>query len=243
MAQLGQAPRTILTEGRASAERRTDWLQVPLDEVKAIKNTFGVTVNDVVLASVAGALRRYFERHDAVPEPIYAFVPVSLRDGSERGTLGNQIGLTFPRLPVDVAGRGDRLAAVVAVTGREEQLAQATDTARAIAVGGLLPAFASRQTNRFVQLRARLFSTTCTNVPGPPVPVYFCGRRLRQLLGCAPLTAEHAMTIAALSYDGTMFFSVTSDPARLPDGTSLVDDISAELGMLRRETPPADSAA
>ncbi|MFE2995713.1 wax ester/triacylglycerol synthase family O-acyltransferase [Nocardia sp. NPDC059246] len=229
---IGQSPASSLNRGESSAYRHNSWLSIPLDEFKQVKSACDTTINNVMLAVITGALRRFTERRGEQPTPMFAFVPVSIREASERGTLGNRIGLTFPRLPIDADSAIGRLASVGSVTNRSEQWRQANDTAALLALGGLIPPFLSRHVNRYVQLRSGLFNLTCTNVPGPATPMYFCGRRLRSLLGSAPLTSTHALTIAALSYNGTMFVSVTADPARVPDSDGLIQDMRAELDEL-----------
>ncbi|MFJ2668154.1 wax ester/triacylglycerol synthase family O-acyltransferase [Nocardia fluminea] len=229
---LGQSPDTPFNRGRSSGFRHNSWLVVPLSEFKQIKSSFDTTINNVVLAVVAGGLRRFIVHRQERPVPMFAFVPVSVRAPDERGTLGNRIGLTFPRLPVEVDSATGRLEAIGSVAERSSQLRQAIDTTGLLAVGGLTPPWLARWLNRIFQLRSGLFNLTCTNVPGPTVPVFCCGRRLRSLLGSAPLTAQHGLTIAALSYDGTMFISVTADAERVPDSDWLVRHMRAELDEL-----------
>ncbi|MEU1994029.1 wax ester/triacylglycerol synthase family O-acyltransferase [Nocardia gamkensis] len=239
---LGQAPVTQFNAGPSGSRRRNSWLSVPLSEFALVKTQFETTINNVYLAVIAGALRRHRERSGETSVPLYAFVPVSIRDESERGALGNRIGLTFPRLPVDLDDAVARLADVGSVVDRRKQWQQATDTAALLAMGGSTPPVLTKHMNRYIQLRSRLFNLTCTNVPGPRVPVYFCGRRLRGMLGSAPLTASHAVTMSALSYNGTMFIAVTSDPVRVPDGDRLIEDFRAELDELLRLAGGADQS-
>jgi diacylglycerol O-acyltransferase len=106
---------------------------------------------------------------------------------------------------------------------------QAAVTSSLVSLLGLAPAPIAGTLHRTLQLRAGMFNLTVTNVPGPPVPVHFLGRQLDLIVGSTPLTSQHAVTIAVLSYNGTLTFMVTSDPARVPDGTSLAADLEAEL--------------
>lgn len=230
---MGSAPHTSFNSGEAGTGRRTAWLEVPLVELKELRAGLGTTINNVVLAAVSGAIHRYLARNGESVEAFHAFVPVSVRAESERGSFGNRIGLTFPRLPVDEPHTAARVRGIIDSVGRQDQLQQAQDTAELIRVGDGVPPVLSAVLNRFIQFKAGLFNLTITNVPGPATPLYFCGRPMRQILGSAPLTKRHAVTIAGLSYNGTMFFSVTTDPARLPDGWTLINDLRDEFAALR----------
>ncbi|WP_183095768.1 wax ester/triacylglycerol synthase domain-containing protein [Nocardioides stalactiti] len=230
---LGQAPASILNGGDSGPTRRTAYVTVPLDHVHAVRRAHGTTVNNVVLAVVAGGLRRYLERHDALVDKLHAFVPVNQRAASARGGLGNQIGMTYPALPVGEPDPNDRLAAVVAEVTRCQETRQAAGTGALMTTLGLAPAPLAATLNRLVQLKGGMFNLTVTNVPGPPVEVHLLGRPLRLILGSTPLTAQHALTVAVLSYAGSLTFMVTTDPRRLPDGDQIADDLRAELETLR----------
>lgn len=233
---IGSAPATRLNAGPSGPTRRTEFLQVPLGDVHAARRSFDTTVNNVVLAVVTGALRRYLTRHDQCPEVVHAFVPVNKRPEHARGAHGNQIGMTYPALPVGEADPARRVAKVKAAVAASQAANQADDTAALIRLGRFAPQPVAAVLNRAMQFRADMFNLTVTNVPGPPIPVFFLGRELTLILGATPLTRKHALTIAVLSYNGGLTFSVTTDPRRLPDGSDLVDDIRAELDTLHALT-------
>ena len=162
--------------------RRIDWTMMDLAAVKAVKDRLGGTVNDVVLATVAGALRRFLERRRINVDllDIRANVPVSLRTAEERGTLGNRIALWMTELPVAERDPVRRLAAVRATTTRLKQSKQA--------MGAEVLAAVSEWTSSTllalaVQLstRSRPFNLVVTNVPGPQIPLYLLGAPLREL--------------------------------------------------------------
>lgn len=226
---VGQAPSSPFNAGRSGPTRRTDYVTVPLDDIHRVRHAYGTTVNNAVLAVVAGGLRRYLERHDAPLDTMHAFVPVNRRATGTRGSLGNQIAMTYPELPVGEPDPDARMRKVIEAVRRTTESGQAVVTSSLVSLLGLAPTPIAGTVHRAVQLHAGMFNLTVTNVPGPPVPVHFLGRPLELIVGSTPLTSQHAVTIAVLTYNGTLTFMVTSDPSRVPDGTSLADDLQAEL--------------
>lgn len=240
---VGAAPSTRFNTGMSGPTRRTDYLTVPLRDIHEVRREFGTTVNNIVLSTVTGALHRYLDRHDELTDHVHAFVPVNRRPEEARGTHGNQIGMTYPALPVGEADPRERVRKVVSAVAASAVARQAEDTEALIRLGRFAPQPLAALGNRAMQFDARMFNLTVTNVPGPPVPVYFLGRQLRLILGATPLTRKHALTIAVLSYNGELTFSVTTDPRRVPDGPDLVEDIRAELAELRALAPAQSTPA
>jgi len=231
-ALVGQAPRSPFNQGSSGPTRRTSYTTVPMSDIHLIRRPYAATVNNVVLAVVAGALRRYLLRHEHPVDKLHAFVPVNRRSEDGRGKLGNQIAMTYPALPVGEADPETRLAKVVEAVTTATEVGQASTTAWLMSTLGLAPAPIARSLNRLVQFSSGMFNLTITNVPGPPVAAFFLGRQLETILGSTPLTRRHALTVAVLSYNGKLTFSVTTDPRRVPDGDDLVADIEHELAAL-----------
>ncbi len=229
---VGQAPKSLFNTGHSGPTRRTAYATVPLDSIHDIRKVHGTTVNNIVLAVVAGGLRRYLTRHDAMVDELHAFVPVNRRPHGDRGALGNQIGMTYPALPVGEASPDLRISKVIESVGEAAASGQAATTASLMGLLGLAPAPLARSLNRAAQFNAGMFNLTVTNVPGPPGPVHFLGSELELILGSTPLTKRHALTIAVLSYNGALSFMVTTDPRRVPDGSEIADDLRAELESL-----------
>ena len=229
---VGQASRSPFNTGRPGPTRRTDYVTVALDDIHRLRHAYDTTVNNAVLAVVSGALRRYLMRHDAMVDTMHAFVPVNVRATGSRGALGNQIAMTYPALPVGEADPDARMRMVIEAVQRTAESGQAAVTSALVNLIGLAPAPVAGTLNRAMQFNLGMFNLTVTNVPGPPVPVHFLGRQLDLIVGSTPLTRQHAVTIAVLSYNGTLTFMVTSDPSRVPDGTSLAADLEAELTEL-----------
>ncbi len=232
---LGQAPASPFNGGKSGPTRQVSYVTVPLEDIHDIRHTYATTVNNIVLAIVSGGLRRYLDRHDALVDKLHAFVPVNARAAGERGALGNQIAMTYPALPVGEPDLETRVVKVIDAVRRTAQSGQAKMTASLIGMLGLAPAPIAATLNRAMQFWSGMFNVTVTNVPGPPVPLHFMGRELQLIIGSTPLTRQHAVTIAVLSYNGTLTFMVTSDPRRVPDGKSITADLHDEFTELREQ--------
>ena len=229
---FGQAPASPFNGGASGPTRKVSYVTVPLDDIHRIRRGYDTTVNNIVLAVVSGGLRRYLIRHDAVVDKLHAFVPVNARASGNRGAMGNQIAMTYPALPVGEPRADVRVHKVIDGVRRTAQSGQAAMTSSLMGVLSLAPAPFAGTLNRAMQFRSGIFNVTVTNVPGSPVPLYFLGRQLDLIVGSTPLTRQHALTIAVLTYNGTLTFMVTSDPRRVPDGDAIVADLKAELAEL-----------
>ncbi len=210
--------------------RRFDWTVMDLAAVKAVKDRLGGTVNDVVLATVAGALRRFFERRRINPDllDIRANVPVSLRTPAERGTFGNRIALWMTDLPVAERDPLRRLAAVRATTTRLKASKQA--------LGAEVLAAVSEWTSSTllalaVQLatRSRPFNLVVTNVPGPQIPLYLLGAPLQECYPMVNLLVNQGLGVALFSYAGRLCWGLIADWDLVPDLHEFVGDIEASF--------------
>ncbi|MGZ6974625.1 MAG: WS/DGAT/MGAT family O-acyltransferase [Acidimicrobiia bacterium] len=238
------APRTSInvTVGR---RRRFEGVKVSLDDVKAIRKNLGGTVNDVVLAGVAGGLRRLFEaRGDDLDVRMRALCPVSVRDDAQRMQLGNRVSAMFVDLPI---GEPDPVARLQAIRATTEDL---KDREQAVGAAFLvdLTAFAAPT---LLGLAARaahrqpFFNLVITNVPGPQVPLYCMGTRMLEAYPVVPLTRNLALGIAILSYCGQLHFGLYVDADALPDVAVLaggLEDAFAELKKIADETDEAGEA-
>jgi WS/DGAT/MGAT family acyltransferase len=220
--------------------RRFAWTRGSLDEVKAIKNALGGTVNDVVLASVAGALRRHLERRgwDTRGVELKAMVPVSVRTQAERGALGNRVTTIYAPLPVGYDDPIARLRRVSESMQGLKESRQAVGAQMLTELGGFAPPNLMAQGTR--QLTgARLFNLTVTNVPGPQFPLYLLGHELKEIFPMVPLGPEHGLGIAIMSYNGALNFGLAGDYDILYDLDDLVDDLAASIEELSEAARPA----
>ena len=215
--------------------RRFDWTHFDLNVVREVKEKLGGTVNDVVLACVAGALRRFLgSRNVNVDElDIRALVPVSTRTGAQRGKLGNRVSLIAASIPVRERDPQRRFARVVEETRQLKQSGQAAGTELMEEVSdwagqGILTSFSRLSASR------RAFNLVVTNVPGPSIPFYLNGARMLELYPLVPLFENQALGVALFSYDGGLFWGFNADWDALPDLHDFVLAIEGEFEVLRK---------
>jgi diacylglycerol O-acyltransferase len=226
------APKTSLARpvGRA---RRFAGVRVPLEEIKTIRRALGGTVNDVVLAGVAGGLRELLETRDELqPElTLKAFCPVSVRDDHEHLALGNRVSAMVVPLAVGEVDPVRRLEMVCAATAHLKEREQAVGAA---ALLGLTEYVAPT----LLSLGARLVhnqpfcNLICTNVPGPQTPLYCMGARMLEAYPMVPLSKNMNLGVAILSYCGYLHFGLLGDRDHWPDLEVLeagLEDAFAEL--------------
>ncbi len=216
--------------------RRFEWMAIELADVKRVKNALGGTVNDVVLATVAGAVGSFLRGRGFGPEKLAeldfrALVPVSLRTSSQHGTLGNQIASWAARLPIAETDPRRRLEQVRAVTAELKQSRQAMGAEVLARVSEwTVPTLLSLAMR--LASRARSFNLTVTNVPGPQIPLYMIGSRMTAAYPLGPLFLDQALNIALLSYDGKLHWGLNADWDVLPDLLDLVTAIRASFEEL-----------
>jgi diacylglycerol O-acyltransferase len=228
--------------------RRFTWVQAELAEFKEVKNSLGGTVNDVVLAVVAGALGRYLRLHEEPTDEVVlkAMVPVSVRADAERGALGNRVAAMWAPLPVGLDDPVARLREISeAMTGIKES-GQAVGAQVLTGLSGFAPPTIMAQASR-LQARQRLFNLVVTNVPGPQLPLYVLGRELQALYPMVPLAQNTALGIAIMSYNGTLNFGLNGDYDALSHIEMLADELRAAieelLGAARGSVKPPPGPA
>jgi len=218
--------------------RRFDWIEMDLDSVKGVKNRLGGTVNDVVLATVAGALRRFLElRRVGVDDlAIRANVPVSLRTRDERGTLGNRIALLMMDLPVNEQDPLVRLEQVRENMGRLKKSKQAMGAEVLSAVSEWTSATLLSLAVR-VSVRGRPYNLVVTNVPGPQVPLYLLGAEMQTCYPVVNLLPNQALGVALFSYAGKLFWGIVADWDLVPDLHEFVLAIEESFAQLANTAP------
>jgi diacylglycerol O-acyltransferase len=225
--------------------RRFDWVDIPLADVKAVKNKLGGTVNDVFLAIVAGAVRRFLvEERDSTEKDLEGadfrvMAPVSVRSKDQRGTLGNQVAMWLAALPIDDPDPASRLRTVHGETEMLKDTDQALGAATLVRVSAGAPATLVALGARLAA-NARPFNMTVTNVPGPQFPLYLLDARLEATYPLVPLWESHGIGVAMFSYDGTVSWGLNGDYEIMPDldrfGTAILESF-AELCEAASETP------
>jgi len=221
-----------LLKGKPVGTKKVAWGEpIALDDVKAVGKALGCSINDVLLSMAAGALRDYLEeRGDAVEGlEIRAIVPVNLRPASQAGSLGNQFGLVFLSLPIGIAHPLERLYQV-----RSRMKALKGSYQPLIALGlltavGYGPRALQEQVTNLLGQNATL---VMTNVPGPPHPLYFAGRRIVEQDFWVPQSGGIGMGVSILSYDGRIQFGVITDSGLVPDPDRIVGRFAGEFEKL-----------
>jgi diacylglycerol O-acyltransferase / wax synthase len=218
---------------RIGPHRRFTWVEAELARFKAIKNALGGTVNDVVLSVVTGALRRLMLRRSRDPEGITlkAMVPVSVRTAGERGMLGNRVSAVYAPLPLGIADPIERFRAIHDAMGDLKASSQAIGAEVITQLAGFAAPTILDQAARLQSLQ-RLYNLTITNVPGPQMPLYLLGRRLRAFYPMVPITLNTALGVAIMSYDGHVDFGLLGDYDAMPDLHDLADDLRAAIDEL-----------
>lgn len=248
-----RAPRTPWSAA-ISSQRTVGFARVRLGDVKRVRAAFDVKVNDVVLAVVSGAARRYLAARDALPrEPLVAMCPVSVRGGDERGRTDNRVSAMFVHLRTDVADVADRVAAIARTT----RGAKADHNA----VGAtFLQSWADQVAPNAYALAARLYSrlniadhhppiynVVVSNVPGPDFPLYLDGAALVATYPIGPIMEGAGLNVTVLSYLDNVDFGFLAGADLVPDVGDLadhVDDAMAELlAAADAVDPPATASA
>ena len=234
-AVLPIAPPSALN-GRSSPDRHLATARRPLDELRAIKDSHGVTVNDVMLAAVAGALRRYAERRAERPRDLKVMVPVNVRaDGA--GDLGNRITFMFVELPAATADPLDRLHRVNDATRARKEAGVPEDADAALQALAYAPRTVQKAAAHALA-SPRVYNLVVSNIPGPRVPMYLMGCRLREAYPVVPLSDRHALSVGMTTIGDDACFGLYADPERLPDADALALDLHASLDELHATMEP-----
>jgi diacylglycerol O-acyltransferase len=241
---IGLAPNTRTT-GRISGDRTVAFTSTPLAEIKAIKNHFGVTVNDVVMAIAAGAMRQWLAEHDDLPDvPLAAMVPVSVRTAEQSGSYGNRIAMMIPPLFTDEPDAAVRLQRT------HEAMKSVKERHKAV------PATLLQDANHFIPpvLLARAAQASAlvassprrgaganvliSNVPGPRDAQYLAGARLTAHFPLSAIFHGLGLNITVVSYGDQVDWGVIGDPAQINTAWDLADQLTAAQAELLALTRP-----
>ncbi len=231
-AGLNPAPPTPLNVP-IGPHRRFVGVRSELRDFKLVKDTFGGSVNDVVLTAVSGSLRAFLQSRGVRTEglELRALVPVSIRAEHEHGTLGNRIAAMRGPLPVYIEDPVARLRTVKAAMDHLKASKMAVGAEALAAVNNFAPPTILAQASR-INFSTRLFNLIVTNVPGPQFPLYVRGREMQDVFPVAFLPEDHALAIAIMSYNGKVNFGLLGDYDALPDLQDIGDGIEQALAEL-----------
>jgi diacylglycerol O-acyltransferase / wax synthase len=220
------------------------WTEIPMAEIQAVRHSCGATVNDVILTVVTAAIRRYSELRGVRVKERSAriMIPVNIRANGDAKQLGNRILFIPISIPLDVRDPQKLLAFV---RERTEYLKRARAAEFVGFAGGMVSTIPTAILAAIAplasQLPLSLCNTICTNVPGPPIPVYLLGRKMLSWYPYVPIGGEMGFNCAILSYNGTAYFGFTCDANAVPDPEHLekfVDKSFAELRSSSRAAKP-----
>lgn len=234
LAQLATMPDDSRTryKGKARAAKRVAWTEpLPLDEVKAVGRVLDCSVNDVLLATVAGALRRYLDQKGDPTRglELRALVPVNLRPDAAEIELGNRFGLVTLLLPIGIA---NPLARLYEVHHRMEALKGSYQAPIAFALLGAA-GFAPRAVQQqMLDLLANKATAVMTNVPGPQEQLYLAGAPLARIMFWVPQSGDIGMGVSILSYNGGVQFGLITDAGRVPDPENVIAHFRPEFDRL-----------
>jgi diacylglycerol O-acyltransferase len=234
-AKLAKPAAASSLSGPLGSHRQWGWTRATLDDVRTIRSLHGGTVNDVVLAAITRGFRDVLLSRGENPDPqaVRTLVPVSVRHEKQQGALDNRVSAMIADLPVPAVDPLSRLSAIREELGRlkrsgEPQVGELVTSAAML----MWPPLLSFGLTGIFRLPHRHLVTVATNVPGPQVPLWLCGRPLREYYPYVPLADRVRIGVAITSYDGVLGFGVTADSESVPDLTVLLHGIDAELQEL-----------
>ncbi|HSQ01271.1 MAG TPA: wax ester/triacylglycerol synthase family O-acyltransferase [Candidatus Dormibacteraeota bacterium] len=203
-----------LDRGCSGLSRRFDVMTIPLPRLQRIGAALEVTINDVVLTALAGALGAYHRHRHVHVETLNCMVPINLRAAGETHTLGNRVGIFTVRLPLAERRPAERLALVTRQTHAAKNDRRGAAGPLALQGLALLPGFAMR----WIARRALgKYNLACTNVPGLARPRYMAGARIEAIYPFASVVEGTPLVMALMSYAGVMHVGFDTDPEAIPD--------------------------
>jgi diacylglycerol O-acyltransferase len=233
---LGTRNQPTLWTGRAGPDKGVAWAEaLPLAEVKAVARANAATVNDVLVACLAGSLQRYLESQEARCSSVSFMVPVNLKPLNHAlpGELGNGFALVQLELPTD---EPDPLRVLDTVKRRMRRIKHGHEAAVGFAVQETISGLSRTIYEAAVDLLANRSVGVLTNVPGPSCAVFLAGSRLEGIVGWAPLSGDQPLSVTIYSYDGTVRVGVACDEGLVPGYHAIVDGFSPVFRSLQRRS-------
>jgi WS/DGAT/MGAT family acyltransferase len=243
------APRTKTTR-KISGRRTVAFTSTPLQEIKQIKNYFSVSVNDVVMAIVAGGMRSWLELHDDLPDaPLAAMVPISVRDPAQRGAFGNRIAMMIPPVFTDEPDPVARLQRTHAAMRSAKERHQAVPATLLQDANHFIPPVLLARAARASALvstspyRGAAANVLISNIPGAREPQYLAGACLEAHFPLSAIFHGLGLNVTIVSYGDQVDWGIAGDPEQIDDAWGLAEAIvAAQAELLEVATMPAPVA-
>jgi WS/DGAT/MGAT family acyltransferase len=229
--------------GPISAHRRFAFGQLSLNAVKALKGALGLTVNDVVVALCAGAVRQWLLERDALPDdPLVAMVPVSVRTEEQQGTFGNRVSMMFVPIPTNEPDPAERLRRTHELlrSAKERHKALPADllTDATAFIPPAVAALAARTTMQILGRTRPPVNLVISNVPGPRNPLFMAGAKLEQLVPVSVVIDGVGLNMTVMSYRDNMDLGVVTDRNQIRDPWPLVEGWAKALDDVEAAVTP-----
>ncbi|MGA2795372.1 MAG: wax ester/triacylglycerol synthase family O-acyltransferase [Roseiarcus sp.] len=209
-------------KGKPSGVKRVAWTDpIPLPELKAVGHALGCSINDILLASVAGSLHGYLKQHgdETTGVEVRALVPINLRAGKDEPELGNRFGILAVELPVGIEQPLERL---YEVRRRMEELKRSYEPSVTLGLFAALGHGPKVVQDQLFDLLLSRASAVMTNVPGPQQPLYLGGSEIKQMMFWVPQAHDIGVGVSILSFNGRVQFGLMTDAAMVPDPQSII---------------------
>ncbi|BCI87322.1 hypothetical protein NIIDMKKI_25280 [Mycobacterium kansasii] len=238
---LGTRNDSTIWTGTAGQDKAVAWSEpIPLAKVKAVARANNCTVNDVLVASAAGALHDYLQAHHARCSAVTFMIPVNLKpvDVTLPDNLGNEFALVQLELPTDEA---DPLRVLAVAKKRMNRIKHGHEAAVAFRLQETIAGFNRQLYEASVDLFTNRTIGTLTNVPGPPMPVYLAGSKVAGIVGWAPVSGNQPMSFTISTYNGNVVVGIACDKTLVPDHETIVDGFAGAFERLLAATSAVSS--
>ena len=229
---LRPAPESPLN-APSSPSRRLAWAQRPLDDLRKVKRAHGTTVNDVLLAAVAGGVRKFLTGQGDEPVPLKAMVPVSVRDDTD--VLGNHVSFVFAELPCEEPDPVRRLGRVHAMMTQRKRDGEPEGADLAFRAAAHTPGVVQHAISR-IFASPRTFNLVVSNIPGPAQQLYMRGCPLQAAYPVVPLADSHSLSVGMTSVCDRVCLGIYADREAIPDAGRLAQDVDTAITELLATT-------